>query len=81
MRGPGGRAGILPKGTLSPSRKTLAQKASYMFLLNFSNNYFNIFISSLGGGPWNWSDVNCGSKETFFFFFLNRNLNPFGLGG
>lgn len=37
-----------------------------MLLLNFSNNYFNIFISSLGGNSSNWSEMNCGNKEDFF---------------
>lgn len=49
-----------------------------MLLLNFSNNYFNIFISSLGGSSSNWSDMNCGNKEDFF---KAENWNSFGLEG
>ena len=68
--GPGRRAGILPVGTLSLFLRALTKQASYTLLLNFSNNYFSIFISSLGGCSWNWSDINRGNKGGFFFVCL-----------
>lgn len=69
MKGPGRRAGILPAETLSPFHGALAGQTSYTLLLNFSNNYLNIFVSSLGGHSWTWSDMNCGYKRGIFFFF------------
>lgn len=65
VRGPGKQAGILPIGTLTLCRRILAEQASYMLLLNFSNNYFNIFISSLGGSSSSWSDMNCRNQGDF----------------
>lgn len=44
MKGPGRRAGILPAETLSPFHGALAGQTSYTLLLNFSNNYLNIFV-------------------------------------
>lgn len=39
----------------------------YILLLNFANNYVNVFISSLGRTSWNRSDMNCGNDGGVFF--------------
>lgn len=67
MRGPGSQAGIRPTETLTLFHRILAEQTFYMLLLNFSNNYFNIFISSLGGSSSNRSDMNCDNKCLGFF--------------
>lgn len=77
VRGPGRQAGILPIGTLTLFRRILAEQASYMLLLNFSDNYFNIFISSLGGSSSSWSDMNCGHPGGWGGLFLKQKMEFF----
>lgn len=62
------QAGSVPVALSLVLRKPWPSRPSYNLLLNFSSNYFSIFISSLGGTSWNWPNTS------------SRKLNSFGPG-